>query len=86
MSERKSYLLRLPSDLMEDLMRWAKDDLRSFNAQVEWVLRNALREKRRDALIRATAFLDPPPAKSKKKTAGEQELPNAGTDGDVGAR
>jgi len=47
MADRKPFLLRLPSDLMEELNRWAKDDLRSLNAQIEYVLREAVRKHRR---------------------------------------
>ena len=46
MPERKPYLLRIPSDLLDELARWAKDDLRSLNAQIEYVLREALRRRR----------------------------------------
>ena len=44
MAERKSFLLRLPSELMDDLSRWASEDLRSLNAQIEYVLREAVRK------------------------------------------
>ena len=47
MAQRKSFLLRLPPELMEELARWAKDDLRSVNAQIEFVLREALRRHRK---------------------------------------
>ncbi len=47
MAPRKSYLLRLPPDLLEALQRWAKDDLRSLNAQIEYILREALRQRGR---------------------------------------
>lgn len=40
--DRKSFLLRLDPELYEALQRWAADDLRSVNAQVEYVLRDAL--------------------------------------------
>jgi len=43
-AERKAFLLRIDSDLYDALRRWADDDLRSLNGQVEFVLRNALRE------------------------------------------
>jgi len=46
MPERKPYLLRIPSDLLDELARWAKDDLRSLNAQIEFVLREAIRQRR----------------------------------------
>ncbi len=47
MAERKSYLLRLPAELLDELHRWAKDDLRSLNAQIEFLLRDAMRKRRR---------------------------------------
>jgi hypothetical protein len=47
MAERKSFLLRLPPGLMNELNRWAKDELRSLNAQIEYLLREALRVRRR---------------------------------------
>lgn len=40
--ERKSALLRLDPAVHAALARWAADDLRSFNAHVEWLLRRAL--------------------------------------------
>lgn len=43
MSERKAYPLRLGVDVMTAMQRWADDDLRSLNAQIEFVLREALR-------------------------------------------
>lgn len=48
MPERKPYLLRIPSDLLDELARWAKDDLRSLNAQIEFVLREAVRRRRNE--------------------------------------
>jgi hypothetical protein len=47
MAERKSYLLRVDGDLLEHLRRWADDDLRSLNGQIEFLLRRALRESGR---------------------------------------
>ncbi len=46
MPERKPYLLRIPSDLLDELARWGKDELRSLNAQIEYVLREAVRRRR----------------------------------------
>ena len=42
MAERKSFLLRLDPSVLEALQRWAADDLRSVNAQIEFVLRRTL--------------------------------------------
>ena len=47
MSERKPFLLRLDPAVYAALQRWAADDLRSLNAQVDFLLRRALREARR---------------------------------------
>jgi hypothetical protein len=41
-SERKSILLRLDPAVHDALARWASDDLRSTNAQIEFLLRRAL--------------------------------------------
>jgi hypothetical protein len=43
MPPRKSYLLRLSPQLYADLERWAADDLRSVNAQIEFLLTDAVR-------------------------------------------
>jgi hypothetical protein len=43
-AERKPYLLRLDPALFETLQRWANDDLRSLNGQIEFLLRDALRK------------------------------------------
>ena len=44
MGERKSFLVRLDPALHASLQQWAADDLRSLNAQVEYILRRAVRE------------------------------------------
>ena len=41
-AERKSFLLRIDPAVLEALQKWAADDLRSLNAQIEYVLRDAL--------------------------------------------
>ena len=43
MPDRKPFLLRIDADVWKALERWAADDLRSLNAQVEFLLREALR-------------------------------------------
>jgi hypothetical protein len=44
LAERKNYPLRLDPEVYEALRRWAEDELRSVNAQIELLLRHALRE------------------------------------------
>ena len=47
MAERKTFLLRLDPAVYSALQRWAGDDLRSLNGQIEYLLRRALRQTRR---------------------------------------
>jgi len=49
LAERKNYPLRLNPELYEALRRWADDELRSVNAQIEFLLARALREAGRAA-------------------------------------
>jgi hypothetical protein len=44
---RKAFLLRLPPELHKDLEQWAADELRSINAQIEYLLREAVRKRKR---------------------------------------
>ena len=46
---RKPFLLRIPPDLWKDLEKWAADDLRSVNAQIEYVLRQAVSRRKSPA-------------------------------------
>jgi hypothetical protein len=43
-AERKAFLLRVDPTLFEALQAWANDELRSLNGQIEYLLREALRE------------------------------------------
>lgn len=47
MAERKSFLLRIDEKVLEEMRRWADDDLRSLNGQIEFLLRKALQERGR---------------------------------------
>jgi hypothetical protein len=47
MAERKPFLLRLDPETFAALQRWAADDLRSVNGQVEFLLRRALAQSGR---------------------------------------
>jgi hypothetical protein len=46
MAERKSFLLRIDSDLWADLEAWAQDELRSVNGQIEYLLRQAVLKRK----------------------------------------
>ncbi len=43
MADRKAYPLRISAEVLAAAQRWADDELRSVNAQIEYVLRDALR-------------------------------------------
>lgn len=47
MPERKAFLLRIDQGVLDAIQRWADDDLRSVNGQIEFLLRRALQESRR---------------------------------------
>ena len=59
MADRKPFLLRVDPALLDAVQRWANDDLRSLNAQIEFLLRCALREAGR---LKG----DTPPGKARK--------------------
>lgn len=56
MAERKPFLLRTDPALLEALQRWADDELRSLNGQIEYLLRQSLQ---REGRLQAA----PPPRK-----------------------
>lgn len=47
MSEKKAYPLRINAQVLDAIQHWADDELRSLNAQIEYVLRDALRKNGR---------------------------------------
>ncbi len=49
MAEKKPFLMRVDRELLEQLQRWANDDLRSLNGQIEFLLRDALKRAGRPA-------------------------------------
>ena len=57
MADRKAFLLRIDPKLLDAVQRWADDDLRSLNAQIEFLLRRTLQE--------AGRLKDPPPKPKK---------------------
>ncbi|HMP81001.1 MAG TPA: PTS ascorbate transporter subunit IIC [Pirellulaceae bacterium] len=45
--DRKSFLMRISGQLFDELKRWADDDMRSVNGQIEFILREAVRQRRK---------------------------------------
>ena len=71
MAESKRFLLRLDPRLFEALRRWANDDLRSINAQIEYLLTDQARRAGRLPHRRRT----PPPAAPSEEDEGA-DAPN----------
>ncbi len=44
MADRKAFSLRIERKVLDGVQRWANDDLRSLNGQIEFLLRSALRK------------------------------------------
>ncbi len=53
MAEKKKFLLRIDSDLYAALEKWAADDLRSINAQIEFLLTNVLKHAGRKTFVKS---------------------------------
>lgn len=47
MSEKKSFALRINSETMKAIEKWAAAEFRSINGQIEWMLNNSLKESKR---------------------------------------
>ena len=60
MSSRKAFALRIDEKTLAAMHRWAEDDLRSLNAQIEFVLRDALRKAGRLSKDKADKTADNP--------------------------
>jgi hypothetical protein len=61
-ADRKAFLLRIDPAVLDALQRWADDELRSLNGQIEFVLRRVLQEEGR---------MKTRPAPPRKSSAGE---------------
>ena len=69
MAERKSFLLRIDRDVLDAVQRWANDDLRSLNGQIEFLLRRALREGGR-----APKAIPPAPAEAQAEAESDPDI------------
>ncbi|RNI25715.1 Arc family DNA-binding protein [Rufibacter latericius] len=47
MAEKKSFALRMNADMMKAVEKWAADEFRSTNGQIEWIVQEALRKSGR---------------------------------------
>ncbi len=62
MADKKSFLLRLNPEVWKELERWAADDFRSVNGQIEFILSEAIRQRRRRKLAGPKTPADDVPA------------------------
>ncbi len=54
MADRKPFLLRIDAEVLDAVQRWANDDVRSLNGQIEFLLRRVLKQEGRLADERGT--------------------------------
>jgi hypothetical protein len=47
MTKKKSFVLRINQEMMDAVEKWAADDFRSINGQLEWIIYSALRNAKR---------------------------------------
>ena len=55
---KKSFALRVDSDIYEAIERWAADEFRSTNGQIEWILSEALKKAKRHPKRKSTDIKD----------------------------
>ena len=75
MAESKRFLLRLDPRLFEALRRWAEDDLRSINAQIEYLLTDHARRAGRLPHKRTSPEPPDPPQEDQPASASLQRAP-----------
>jgi hypothetical protein len=63
-ADRKPFLLRIDRETLDAVQRWADDDLRSLNGQIEFLLRRALRDAGRET------------SNDERRTSKERKRPN----------
>jgi hypothetical protein len=78
MAESKRFLLRLDPRLFDALRRWADDDLRSINAQIEYLLADQARRAGRLPHRRSTPELPDPPEEDGPASADPGDVPAPG--------
>ena len=48
MSKKKAFALRIDEDILKAIEKWASDEFRSINGQMEWMLMQSLKEAKRE--------------------------------------
>ncbi len=73
MSKRDSFLLRVDPQILEAIRRWSDDEMRSMNAQIEYILRSKLKDAGRLPQKQAAGASDT----AAQSTTGEPRPPTA---------
>lgn len=48
MAKKKAFALRINEDMLKAIEKWASDEFRSTNGQIEWMLMKSLKDSKRD--------------------------------------
>lgn len=70
MAKKKSFVLRIDPDVYDAIEKWAAQEFRSANGQIEWIIDKALRDARRPI----TKTLNEEPDVAGDKSEGENEV------------
>ena len=72
MADRKPFLLRIDREVLDAVQRWADDDLRSLNGQIEFILRKALSDAKKQVKTDAKKESGKDAKREREPTGGEQ--------------
>lgn len=75
MAERRSFLLRIDPAVLDAVQRWANDDLRSLNGQIEFLLRHGLKESGRSPDVHTPRARRPRTPEKGPGQSGEVDTP-----------
>jgi hypothetical protein len=78
MAEKKSFLLRIDPELWSSLQAWAANDLRSINGQIEYVLKEAVRQRERKGGTKVVPANEPPSQETGLKEDQDENLKSRG--------
>ena len=84
MAKKKAFALRVNEDMLKAIEKWAADDFRSTNGQIEWMLAQALKDAKRDApkKVNFIDIDDPIPAEDQYGTQSTYDIrPSNQTEG-----
>jgi hypothetical protein len=55
MGNKKSFVLRMDEDVYKAIEKWAADEFRSVNGQIEWILNHQLKVAKRDKISKSAS-------------------------------